>query len=227
MPPKSPLGLGARDVALRLYERRLPLGLGVLALLLAISGWWGYRTWRMRQEEAAQALMTKALTAVEPLPKTGDAGKPVEGRSGQLEAALQMLVQVRKEYPSSQAAEHALLQIGNISYHRGEPENALQAYQEHLEQYPRGSWVFLAGLGKGYTLEALGRWEEAAGTFRSLGDRYKDSPISPEALMGLARCLRQLDRRPEAMDVYRRVIEEHGGTAWARQAEEVMGAVDR
>ncbi len=231
MPPKwgakTASGVTARDVALRMYERRLPLGLGALAVVSAALGWWGYHTWRTRQEEAAQVFMTTALTGLEASLKGTEGGKASEASSGRLEEAQTILLQIRKEYPSSKAAEQALLQLGNIFYQRAEQEKALQAYQEYLEQYPAGSWVILAGVGKGYTLEAQGRYEDAAAIFRTLGERYKGSSLSIEALLGLARSLSHLDRRPEAVEVYRRIADEYGGTSWGRRAEELMGVAER
>jgi len=231
MPPKwgarTASGVTARDLALRIYERRVPLGFGVLAVVAAALGWWGYHTWRTSQEEAAQVLMTKALTGLEDLSKEGEGGKASDARSGRLEEAQAVLFQIRKEYSSSKAAEQALLLMGNISYQRADYEKALRAYQGYLEQYPAGSWVVLAGIGKGYTLEAQQRYEDAAAIFRTLGERYKDSSLSIEALLGLARSLSHLDRRAEAVEVYRRIAEEYAGTSWAGRAEELMGVVDR
>ncbi len=220
-------GVTARDLALRMYERRVPLGLGALAVLSAALGWWGYHTWRTRQEEAAQVLMTRALTGLEASLKRTEGGKASEASSGVLEETQALLFQIRKEYSSSKAAEQALLQMGNIFYQRADYEKALRAYQEYLEQYPGGSWVLLAGIGKGYTLEAQERHEDAAAIFRTLGERYKDSSLSIEALVGLARSLSHLDRRAEALEVYRRIADEYAGTSWGRRAEELMGVVER
>jgi len=228
MPPKSGArtssGLTPRDVVVRsLYERRLPIALGVLAVLLAVLGWWGYQTWRTKQEEAAQALMRRAFTALE----GRERGKASEASSGQLEEAQGILLQVRKEYPSSRAAEQALLFMGNILYERAEHERARHAYQEYLERYPEGPWVLFAGIGKGYALEAQGRYADAAATFRTLAERYKGSSLSLEARLGLARSLSQLDRRPEAVEVYGRIVEEYPGTSWARRADEAMASGER
>ncbi|MGH7370468.1 MAG: tetratricopeptide repeat protein, partial [Candidatus Methylomirabilales bacterium] len=63
--------------------------------------------------------------------------------------------------------------------------------------------------------------------FRTLGERYKDSSLSIEALLGLARSLSRLDRRAEAVEVYRRIAEEYAGTSWGRRAEELIGVVER
>ena len=231
MPPKwgarTSSGVTTRDVALWMHERRVPLGLGALAVFSAALGWWGYHAWRTRQEAAAQALMTKALTRLEASFKGTEGGKDSGASSGMLDEAQVLLFQIRKEYASSKAAEQALLQMGNIFYQRADHEKALQAYQEYLEQYPGGSWVLLAGIGKGYTLEAQGRYQDAAAIFRTLAERYKDSALRIEALLGLARSLSHLDRRPEALEVYGRIAKEYAGTSWGRQAEELMGVAER
>jgi TolA-binding protein len=198
-----------RDVTDRLYERRVPLGLATLAILMVILGWWGYRTWQARQEGAAQLLLTHALQTAE---------TPKEGSTA-AEDALQLLRQTREEYPWTAAAEQALVQIGNVHYQRGEYQEAVQGYQAYLEQYPSGPWGLLAGLGKGYALEAQERYEDAAATFRAFADRYQGHSLSAEALMGLARSLTQLDQRTELVDVYQRVTAEYPGTRWARDAE--------
>jgi TolA-binding protein len=210
-----------------MHERRVPLGLGVLAFLAAAAGWWGYHTWMRSQEEAGQVVMTQALIGLEELSEGSEGGKASDTRGGRVEEARALLLQIRKEYPSSKAAEQALLQLGNIAYQKADYEKALQMYQEYLEQYPAGSWVILAGVGKGYALEAQGRYEDAAAIFRTLAERYKDSSLVLEALLGLGRSLSHLDRGPEAVEIYRRISEQYAGTSWARQAEELIGVAER
>jgi TolA-binding protein len=205
-----------RDVTDRLYEHRVLLGLATVAILMVILGWWGYRTWHARQENAAQLLLAQAFEAAA---TTKGEETPEQQGSTAGEKALQLLRQAREEYPWTGAAEQALVQIGNVHYQRGEHQEAVEAYQAYLEQYPSGAWVLLAGLGKGYALEALGRYEDAAATFRAFADRYKGHSLRAEALMGLARSLSQLDRRSEVLEVYGRVIEEYPGTRWAQHAE--------
>lgn len=205
-----------RDVTDRLYEHRVPLGLATLAIFMVILGWWGYRTWQARQEGAAQLLLAQAFQAAE---RTKGGETPEQPASTDAEEPLRLLRQAREDYPWTAAAEQALVQIGNVHYQRGEYQQAVDAYQAYLEQYPGGAWVLLAGLGKGYALEALERYEDAAATFRAFAESYKGHSLRADALMGLARSLSQLNQPSLAAEVYRAVTEEYPGTLWARQAE--------
>ena len=100
MPPKwgarTSSGVTTRDVALWMHERRVPLGLGALAVFSAALGWWGYHAWRTRQEAAAQALMTKALTRLEASFKGTEGGKDSGASSGMLDEAQVLLFQTAK-----------------------------------------------------------------------------------------------------------------------------------
>lgn len=216
-----------RDLARRLYEMRRPLILGVVALLLVIVAWRGYQALDLRREEAAQALLSRALEVLAERPGTGVTGHAQQGTRSRLEEALPLLARVREEYPSSSAAEQGLLQIAHILYRLGKSEQALGAYQNYLEEYPRGSWVFLAALGKAYAIEAQRDYRTAASVFRHLAERYRQHALRVDALMGLARSLEQVDAASEAAEVYRRVVEQYPGTTWSMQAEDKMAILRR
>ncbi len=216
-----------KDLADRLYDFRGLLTVGVLVALLVVVGWWGYGTWQARRETAAQGLLAEAVEALQSAPESQTVGEPSPESGGQLEAGFRLLERVRAEYPSSPAAEQALLHEGNALYQNGDHKEALHAYQRYLEQYPTGSWVFLAGLGKGYALQGLQRYEEAAATFRTLADSPQASVFKAEALMGLARSMMQLARPTDAMAAYRRVIEDYPTSPWSEEAERELASLER
>lgn len=202
-----------------LYRHRWPLSLGALGSVLLLVGFWGYVRIRSQWEAEAQAQLTAALEASREFPATTSGKLPVGEWAMKLEEVVEALTALRKRYGSTTAAEHALLQLGDVSYRLGRYRDALTSYQQYLEQYPRGWGVLLAGLGKGHALEALGQLEEAAVTFRSLAERYKGHPLTGEALASLGRCLEGLVKQEEAKEVYLRILKEYPGTSWARLAE--------
>ncbi len=210
-----------------LYEVRKLLTLGVLALLVVIFSWWGYRTFQAKQEEAAQVMLTNAFQMLQQAPEPTATGEAREATATGPDQALPLFNQIREEYPSSSAAEQALLQIGHTFYAMGRYQEALVAYQRYLEKYPKGSWVFLAALGRAYAMEAQGQYKVAASIFRNLSQRYRGQTFSVEALMGLARSLEQSQQKEEAIAVYRGVVEAYPGSIWSRQAEERLALLER
>ena len=226
--PSAPTPLISTRVFLNsLAQYRWYLGLGALGVATLLLGFWGYMHIKARWEAEAQALLAAAIEASEKLP-TATAGKlPVDESATKLEEALKTLTTLRDRYTSTEAAEHALLQIGDLSYRLGRYRDALTAYQRYLEEYPRGWAVLLAGLGKGYTLEALGQLETAAATYRTLTERYKRHSLTGEALVGLGRSLEGLAKREEAQEVYQRVLKEYPGTIWSHLAERRLAYLER
>ena len=211
-----------------LYEVRKLLTLGVLALLVVVFGWWGYRTFQAKQEAAAQFMLTDALQMLQRPPEVTATGQGREEETtGGPEQTLRLFTQIREEYPSSSAAEQALLQTGHTLYAMGRYQDGLVAYQRYLEKYPKGSWVFLAALGRAYAMEAQGQYKVAASIFRNLSQRYRGHALSVEALMGLARSLQQSQQKEEAVAVYRGVVEAYPGSIWSRQAEERLALLER
>lgn len=223
----KPRRVTRKELSDHLYELRRPIMLGVLALLLVIFGWWGYRTLQARREMAAQALLTDALHTLERAspPTASPETKPDEPNTP--EQALALFHQISLEYPSSKAAEQALLQIGNTHYALGNSQEALAAYQRYLQEYPHGSWLLLAGLGKAYALEAQGQYTAAASVFRNLAEHYRGHSLSLEALTALGRCLELAQDRAGAIEVYRRVVTQYPGSNPSREAEVRLAVLER
>lgn len=224
----KPRPVTSAEFADRLYELRRPLILGVLALLVLVFAWLGYRTVKANREEAAQAILTTAAQLLETAPEALQPSKTTAPETPDpQEQALALFDRISVEYPSSRAAEHAILQMGNILFELGRYQEALAAYQRYLEQYPHGSAVFLAGLGRAYAMEAQGLYREAASIFQSLADRHRGHALTIEALMGLGRSLTLAEETAKATEVYRRVVKEYAATGWARRAEEQLALLGR
>ncbi len=217
----------AKAVRDLLYQRRWFLALGAVGVLFLLLSFWGYTRIRARWETEAQAMLTAALEASERIPAPTSGKLPAGEAASRLEEVLKSLAVLRERYASTEAAEHALLQIGDISYRLGRYRDALTAYQRYLEQYPRGWAILLAGLGKGEALEALGQFVEAAATFRSLAERYRGHSLIGEALMALGRSLESLKKQGEAKEVYQRILKEHPDTPWSRLAERRLAYLER
>jgi tetratricopeptide (TPR) repeat protein len=223
----KPRRVTPKELSHYLFEIRRPLMLGVLSALVLIFVWWGYRTWQAMREDAAQAILSDGMQILATAQEPSEAGDSKAESGGRAEQALAILNRVSTEYPSTKSAEQALLQIGNTLFALGKYQEALVAYQQYLEDYPNGSWLPLAGMGRAYAMEVQGQYRVGASIFRSLAERYKAHPLAPEASMGLARCLKQDEQRDEALEVYRRVLKDYAGSAWSAQAEEEVAVLER
>lgn len=223
----KPRRVTPKEFADHLYEFRNSLLIGGLVLLLVIAGWLGYRALQAKREAAAQAMLTDALQILE----TASASTQTTGTNPENpsppEQALAVLNQISVEYPSSRAAEQAILQTGNILFALGEFQGAFVTYQQYLEQYPSGSWLLLAGLGRAYALEAQKEYTVAASIFRNLAQRYRGNALTMEALLGLGRTLERAEDKSAAIEVYRGVMADYAGSTWSRQAEERVAILER
>jgi TolA-binding protein len=109
---------------------------------------------------------------------------PVPGAS--YEAARQRLLD---DYPASESAAHAALQLGDHYLAARKPEEAIRAYMharrapQHLSPEQRAS----AMVGLGQALERLGRSDEAAYEYRAAMALAPNSPAAYQAARALDR----------------------------------------
>lgn len=195
------------------------LGLALLAGLLVATGLLTYRLYAARQELLAQALLGEALTRAETLTEALRGGKPEDLKQEAVQEVLGALQRVREEYPRSQAAGFALLQVGHLRYRLGRYAEAATTYEAYLGEYPRGPFVFWAAMGQGYSLEGQEDWERAARVYEAAAERHAGTPLAAEALMGVGRCYEALTRVTEAQVIYTEVVKKYPETVWGSLAE--------
>jgi tetratricopeptide (TPR) repeat protein len=93
-----------------------------------------------------------------------------------------------RAYPDHESAPAARLAQGELRELTGNPHAALDHYQGLLDNYPESDQVATALLRSGRLLCDFGRWQEAAGQYRSITTRHNVDELQPEARLGLARC---------------------------------------
>ncbi|MGH7362661.1 MAG: tetratricopeptide repeat protein [Candidatus Methylomirabilales bacterium] len=202
-------------------SRRSITGLGValLAALVLGAGLLAYRVYAARQELKAQALLGEALSKAESVTEVLRGGKPEDLNQEAAQKVLGALQKVREEYPRSQAAGFALLQVGHLEYRLGRYAEAARTYEAYLREYPRGAFVFWAAMGQGYSLEGQGECERAARVYEAAAERHAGTPLAAEALMGVGRCYEALTRVREAQVIYTEVVKKYPETVWGSLAE--------
>lgn len=201
--------------------RRTLVGLAIAlgAVLLLGTGLLAYRLYEARQELKAQALLGEALTKTEALADALRGGKPQDVKPEAVQEVLAALQRVRDEYPRSQAAGFALLQVAHLQYRLGRYADAAGTYEGYLREYPRGSFVFWAAVGQAYSLEGQQQWERAARVYEGAAERHAGTAMAAEALMGVGRCYEALARVGDARVVYGEIVKKYSETVWGSLAE--------
>jgi len=121
----------------------------------------------------------------------------MENRHGRSQEARDHLRQLLARFPDNFSARKLLAQIELQS---GSAEEAARLYEELVQRTPESD--LLANLGVAYLL--LERYEEAAESFRRVGDQQ---PGNPFATLNLADALLLVGEEAEARATYRKVIE--------------------
>jgi tol-pal system protein YbgF len=102
--------------------------------------------------------------------------------------AIQEFSDYIKFYPNTDLAGNAYFYLAEIQYKQGNFQQAVQNYDQVLQNFPSGSKAASAQLKKGFALIELGKQDDGVRELRHLIQRY---PHSNEALQARDR-LRKL-----------------------------------
>jgi tetratricopeptide (TPR) repeat protein len=137
------------------------------------------------------------------------------------------LQKVMEDYPSTASAPLARLKLAKAHFDNGSYTIAMETYDSFLEENPQHRFRDNARLGRIHCLEAQGRLEAAADEFKAFAEeKGRDHYLTPQALIGQARCLQQTGSYNEARQVYEKVLTEHENSAWAVRAEDLLMRVN-
>jgi tetratricopeptide (TPR) repeat protein len=150
-------------------------------------------------------------------------------RLGRFAEAAGAYGEVRPEALDPEQAELAALKLADVEFYRGDPEKALELYQDMAETHPRslfaddaaGRYILLnkhAAVGGGVALETLGRMEWARmmgdsmivdSTATALIENYELSELAAEALLALAEVAEAGGNPQKAIAELERLVAQH------------------
>jgi len=107
---------------------------------------------------------------------------------GKNDLASQEFSDYVKFYPNTDLAGNCYYYLGEIQFKQGNYQQAVQSYDQVLQNFPSGNKAASAQLKKGFALIELGKQDDGVTELRHLVQRY---PHSPEALQARDR-LRKL-----------------------------------
>src|SRR5580700_4075623 len=108
--------------------------------------------------------------------------------AGKNDLATQEFTDYIKYYPNTDLTGNAYFYLAEIQYRQGNYQEAVQNYDQVLQNFPSGNKAASAQLKKGFALIELGKQDDGVTELRHLLQRY---PHSPEALQARDR-LRKL-----------------------------------
>ena len=103
---------------------------------------------------------------------------------GKNDLALQEFSDYIKFYPNTDLAGNSYYYLGELQFKQANYQQAVQSYEQVLQNFPSGNKAASAQLKKGFALLELGKQDEGVSELRHLIQRY---PHSPEALQARER----------------------------------------
>ena len=103
---------------------------------------------------------------------------------GKNDLATQEFSDYIKFYPNTDLAGNSYYYLGELQFKQANYQQAVQSYDQVLQNFPSGNKAASAQLKKGFALLELGKQDEGVSELRHLIQRY---PHSPEALQARER----------------------------------------
>lgn len=175
----------------RLNQKRLLIGSGVVAVLLAIT------TAYIVQANHKEAAASKALSEV-PLP----ANPTSRADPGTADKYLK----VANDHPSTDGGARALLLAAGTLYGESRWADAQTHYDRFLREYGESPWAVQALYGRAACLDAGGKSADAITKYDELIKRYSTDPVADQARLGLARLYEKQNKHAEALKLYDDVL---------------------
>jgi tol-pal system protein YbgF len=126
--------------------------------------------------------------------------------------------------PDNPAAENRAFEAAHGLFKGGSYENAVAAFQEFLEKYPKSVHVPNAGYWLGNALFTLKDYKSALGAYQSLLKAYPSTPKAPEVLFSIAGCQQELKQDAAAQKTLKQLVAKYPGSEAAGKAKKLLAA---
>ena len=189
--------LSSSDIALErdiFWDRYKMAVMGALvAVLLAVTGYGGYRLYSERQATAAANLLASAKTSAE-------------------------IQKVITEYPRTPAGASAYLLLADAQKAEKKFSEANSTLQAFLEKHPKHELAGTARLAMAGNLEALGKTEEALTAYQRLAASEPRAFTAPVALFSQIHLLKEKNQIEEARQVCETIMTQYRESRFAQEA---------
>jgi TolA-binding protein len=208
----------------------------VLAVVLALGGFFAWKTWRDGQGTTllASALAVTEAPVVAPPPPAAGSAPPVQPvgtfrtHRERLEAAVPLLQRAADSYPNSDAGITARYRLAGCLAELGRYAEAEQRYQEVMQKAGSKSvYRYTARLGIGEAQLAQNKGDAAVATLRELATDTNSTLPVDGVLMQLGRAALQAGKKDDATRAFTRVVDEFPQSLYTPEAKERLAEIKK
>ena len=183
------------------------VGITAAVLLIAAFFYWRQQQNSIRASEALTDLLISGYLQRNPQATSAD-----------------KLLQLSSEHAGTSASARALFQAATVLFVDGKYAEAQAQFQRFIAENGDHSFVPQAMYGVAACLEASGKADEAAKSYKNLSDRFKATGLGISAMCSLGRILESQGKHAEALPLFEEVVRNDpngmlGGEARIRVAE--------
>ncbi len=215
-------------------EHARTIGLTAVAALLIVGSVFGYRAFKTRTEERAQAQLAQAVAILEapvaaPAPGTAPVA-PTEGtyasEAARMDAALKQLLSTAEAYGGTEAGLRARYYAASMYADTNRPQEAAAAFEQVRDAAGASTLLGrMASLGLASMQVRQKQFDPAIKMLQELSQR-RDGPIPVDAvLVQLADAYQQAGRAAEASQTLQRVVDEFPQSPYAADARQRVEAL--
>jgi tetratricopeptide (TPR) repeat protein len=179
-------------------RQKLYVAVGVLALVIVLGA--GYLFYSASYEKDAAKLYFDARLKVmkaDPM-GTGAAGPVAAGA----------LSEVIEKYPSSDAAQDARYELGNLYFIMNEFDRSIQVYKAFIDSASKKDIrTVYARFGIGYGYEAKKEYDKSLESFNQVVDSKPGNVFEGLSYRNIARVYEEMNDNGKALDYYKKALE--------------------
>lgn len=213
------------DYALENVQTLVMIGVALVAVIL---GSVGVYTWLESRQAQANEALAVAMTAYQGTITADDPDPdhPSRPSFASEEARRARAKELFEQVPAStEAGSVAGVYLGRIALEEGDSETARARWQEYIDEADDDILVAETYLNLIALDREQGREEELVGRLEGMLDS-PDAKVPGDALLfELAKTYEQLGREQEALDAYRRLVEEFSASAYSQEAQQRRAAL--
>lgn len=212
------------------HARTLITAIGaVLAVALLAALWFMYRN---NQAEKASVALAQAIriyqAPIDPAaPKPDDPTNPTFADEAARRAKAKGLFEtLHDDFGSSAAGDVAAVYLGQIALAEGQADRARELWNGFVEDHGDHLLASQTRINLFRLDRSNGKAEEVEKTLTAMLDQT-DAPLPQDIVLSeLAATQEQLDKKPEAIQTYQRIVDEFPQSPYARDARQKIAELD-